>query len=237
MPWPRKCGGGTLVKWCRSGRGYKELRTASIGLGFFSLFVVHKVLYTHPPSFYLEFRALASESHTMQLQSILFLLGLTAPGALAAIGSACSGTEGSGTCQSTSNCSGKPPRPLSPLPDIANTLSPGFTITGACPNDPNDVKCCIQKTCAPPQGSGKCRNTSSGCSGGVFYSGYCPGDSSIQCCVVGGAPVGTGALVLSSARTQAGVPYSWGGGGCSGKSLGIDQGASSKSPSLSLSLK
>jgi hypothetical protein len=33
-----------------------------------------------------------------------------------------------------------------------------------------------------------------------------------------------GAKVLAAAMTQDGVPYSWGGGGCSGKSKGIEQG-------------
>ncbi|XP_054167734.1 peptidoglycan endopeptidase RipB-like [Oppia nitens] len=35
----------------------------------------------------------------------------------------------------------------------------------------------------------------------------------------------TGAQIVAAARTQIGVPYSWGGGGYKGKSKGIDQGA------------
>ncbi|RPA76895.1 hypothetical protein BJ508DRAFT_229178, partial [Ascobolus immersus RN42] len=82
-----------------------------------------------------------------------------------AIGSSCSGTEGSGTCQLTTNCAS------------------GFQITGACPNDPSNVKCCIKKTCSVSGvGSGNCINTSNSCSGGSFYSGACPGDSTVKCC-------------------------------------------------------
>lgn len=142
----------------------------------------------------------------MQIINMLFLLGFTAHGALAAIGSSCSASLGSGTCQKTSSCA-------------------GFTVVGACPSDPTDVRCCIQKACSPPSGSGKCKSVSSGCSG-TFIAGYCPGDSSIQCCVATVTPpTGTGAKVLAAAKTQKGVPYSWGGGGCYGKSRGIKQGS------------
>ena len=34
-----------------------------------------------------------------------------------------------------------------------------------------------------------------------------------------------GPAIVAAARSQIGVPYSWGGGGWQGKSLGIDQGA------------
>lgn len=38
-------------------------------------------------------------------------------------------------------------------------------------------------SCTTPNGQGYCGNTANGCSGGTFYSGYCPGASNIQCCV------------------------------------------------------
>jgi len=38
-------------------------------------------------------------------------------------------------------------------------------------------------SCSTPSGTGFCESTSSSCSGGSFYAGYCPGASNIQCCV------------------------------------------------------
>lgn len=117
---------------------------------------------------------------------------------------------------------------LSSSPEPLLTHS-GFTVVGACPNDPASVRCCIKKSCSTSSGSGTCLNTSSGCSGGSFISGACPGGSDIKCCVKSTSSGGfTGAQVLAKAKTQAGVAYSWGGGGCAGKSKGIDSGANSK---------
>ncbi|CCX05901.1 hypothetical protein FPQ18DRAFT_133120 [Pyronema domesticum] len=128
--------------------------------------------------------------------------------ALAAIGDTCTHSLGTGTCKLTTSCA-------------------GYTVSGACPNDPSNVKCCTIKSCSTSAGTGTCKNTSTACSG-TYYSGACPGDSSIQCCVAGSTPPpsgNTGAAVLAAAKTQTGVPYSWGGGNCNGKSLGIEQGA------------
>ncbi|TGZ77023.1 hypothetical protein EX30DRAFT_352198 [Ascodesmis nigricans] len=139
------------------------------------------------------------------LVSTLFLLA-SPISVLAAIGDSCSHSWGKGTCKKSSDCG-----------------TSGFTVSGACPNDPSSVLCCIKKSCSPPAGTGYCENTSAGCSGGSFYSGYCPGDSSIKCCVKstsGGGGTGSGAGILAKAKTQTGLPYVWGGGGCSGPSGG-----------------
>ena len=87
------------------------------------------------------------------------------------VGGSCSTPDGSGTCQHTSDCKGwSIPGPL-----------PGY-----CPNDPDDVQCCVQKTCSPPGQTGICQNTSKPCPGGQYNGGnFCPGDDSIQCCPTG----------------------------------------------------
>jgi hypothetical protein len=51
------------------------------------------------------------------------------------------------------------------------------------PTDPANVQCCVPKKCSAPYKSSLCRKTSTGCAGGSFVSGHCPGDSSIKCCV------------------------------------------------------
>jgi len=79
-----------------------------------------------------------------------------------------------GTCQSTSACKGM--------------SIPGL-LPGYCPNDPNDVQCCVVKTCSPPGQTGICQNTNKPCPGGSYnWGNYCPGDNSIQCCPNSGTP-------------------------------------------------
>ena len=84
------------------------------------------------------------------------------------IGDSCTTPDGEGTCQSTSDCKGwSIPGPL-----------PGY-----CPNDPDDIQCCVQETCSPPGQTGICQNTNKPCEGGDYNSdNFCPGDESIQCC-------------------------------------------------------
>ena len=103
-----------------------------------------------------------------------------------AVGDQCRAPLGTGSCQKTSKCAG-----------ISYP-------TNLCPNDPNDVQvrisirflcpiilpnfatqCCVNISCDVPEvGSGYCRSVNNnGCSGGNFYSGFCPGDSDIKCCV------------------------------------------------------
>ncbi|KAL8718787.1 MAG: hypothetical protein Q9225_004119 [Loekoesia sp. 1 TL-2023] len=60
-------------------------------------------------------------------------------------------------------------------------------LPGACPNDPSNVKCCIQAACK--DGSGQCLDKSRvACSGGTFKAGLCPGGSNVQCCQKTGTP-------------------------------------------------
>ncbi|KAI4245382.1 MAG: hypothetical protein LQ352_006570 [Teloschistes flavicans] len=83
--------------------------------------------------------------------------------ALANIGDVCRSSAGSGTCKAESSC------------------STGFTVTNACPNDPTNVKCCIQASCK--DNSGQCLDKSRvACTGGVFKADLCPGGDNVQCC-------------------------------------------------------
>ena len=93
----------------------------------------------------------------------------------------CSTPEGSGTCMSTSSCT-------------------GFSVAGYCSGGASN-QCCISKTCSTPSGSGTCKSTSS-CSG-TSVSGYCPGSSSIQCCVSNSCstPDGSGTCKSTSSCT------------------------------------
>ncbi|KAG0138828.1 hypothetical protein HOY82DRAFT_5905 [Tuber indicum] len=128
-----------------------------------------------------------------------------------AVGDRCSGPEGTGTCQSTSKCNG-----------ISYPQS-------LCPNDPDDIQCCVEIPCTVSAGTGFCRSTShDGCSGGTFHTGSgppwpCPGGSDIQCCVKPSIPENqnnggghVGSKILQKALTAAGTPYAWGGGSCNG---------------------
>ncbi|KAL8992148.1 MAG: hypothetical protein Q9169_007331 [Polycauliona sp. 2 TL-2023] len=98
-----------------------------------------------------------------------------------------------------------------------------------CPNDADDVQCCVKKTCTAPSGPGTCINTADkdSCKG-AMVPGYCPGDDTIQCCVPGASTPppppttggGSGGDVVAAAVKEEGLPYVWGGGGCSGPSGG-----------------
>ncbi|KAL9127255.1 MAG: hypothetical protein Q9217_003835 [Psora testacea] len=92
-------------------------------------------------------------------------LSLLAP-TLASPGDVCRSSQGSGTCKSQSSC------------------TTGFTVDGACPNDPASIKCCILATCKDASGSGTCLDKSTTqCSGGNFKPGLCPGGNNVQCCI------------------------------------------------------
>ena len=41
----------------------------------------------------------------------------------------------------------------------------------------------LNAACTAPSGSGTCKNTDKKCDGGVYVPGYCPGPSTVQCCV------------------------------------------------------
>lgn len=88
-----------------------------------------------------------------------------------AIGDVCVGTHGKGGCRPTAACRGISYR--EPF----------------CPNDPDDIQCCVEIPCQVNGGSGFCRSISNnGCPGGSFYAGSppnwpCPGSQDIQCCI------------------------------------------------------
>ncbi|EON64558.1 hypothetical protein W97_03791 [Coniosporium apollinis CBS 100218] len=90
----------------------------------------------------------------------------------AAPGDVCRSSLGSGTCKSTGSC------------------PTGFTVRGACPNDPADIRCCIQTACKT--NTGTCLDKSiTPCRGGRFEAGHCPGSTNIQCCIRDTAPTPT----------------------------------------------
>nr|EAQ70667.1 hypothetical protein MGCH7_ch7g74 [Pyricularia oryzae 70-15] len=66
------------------------------------------------------------------MQLFLVLLPLLTTPVLGAIGSLCKANKVTGTCQTTKWCKGR------------NGQQP---VTGACPNDPADVKCCLFPDC------------------------------------------------------------------------------------------
>lgn len=80
-----------------------------------------------------------------------------------AINGRCTGSGGrAGVCISTSSCSS----------------GGGVSISGACPNDPADIKCCTKASCGS---GGSCKWTSD-CTGST-QSGLCPGPSNFMCCL------------------------------------------------------
>lgn len=114
------------------------------------------------------------------LHAFLVSLALTST-ALAAVDEPCFGSGGrsggsvpsqfsspvspsfTGVCLKTSDCSAKG----------------GVSITGACPSDPENVRCCTKASCSNGSG-GNCRWTSD-CAGSTA-SNQCPGPSQFKCC-------------------------------------------------------
>ncbi|KAH6669191.1 hypothetical protein F5X68DRAFT_265293 [Plectosphaerella plurivora] len=98
--------------------------------------------------------------------------------ALAALDGRCTGSQAtgfwkeSGICITTTNCSNRG----------------GKTKNGACPSDPDNVKCCLIG--AEPSNANPCglyshcswRPGGSSCAGGTWITGSCPGPSNYQCC-------------------------------------------------------
>ncbi|KAM7213791.1 D-alanyl-D-alanine carboxypeptidase [Rhypophila decipiens] len=92
----------------------------------------------------------------------LFATLAAATVAIAAVNEPCYGSGGrAGVCMTTSKCS----------------ADGGTTINGACPSDPDNVKCCTKASC---NSGGNCR-WKSDCAG-TAASGFCPGPSQFKCC-------------------------------------------------------
>ena len=122
---------------------------------------------------------------------ILHLL-LSVSAALGAVNGRCS--SGNGVCVSTSSC----------------TNAGGTYVSGKCPNDASNIKCCNKNRCVTKNGLvGTCKFTSA-CTG-TSYSGVCPGGSNFQCCVTNtNAPSVTGKQIVNYAKQFVGNPYVWG---------------------------
>jgi len=62
----------------------------------------------------------------------------------------------------------------------------------------------LNPSCSVPNvGSGKCQDSGWACSNGKYYSGYCPGSSSVKCCVANGAKSTPAAPAVPKATTYA----------------------------------
>ncbi|KAJ3170886.1 hypothetical protein HDU87_008652 [Geranomyces variabilis] len=89
----------------------------------------------------------------------------------------CSVGGKAGTCISTASCKSN-----------GGTSTPGY-----CPNDPDDIRCCVPATCSADGVSGTCIATGAcSASGGVSTPGLCPGGNDIQCCTKSGGGGGAG---------------------------------------------
>jgi len=117
------------------------------------------------------------------------------PSVFGAVNGRCS--SGNGVCVSTQSCS----------------KAGGSYVSGLCPNDPNNIKCCNKTRCVTSEGKvGSCKFTSN-CSG-TSYSGLCPGGTNFKCCVEENPSTGgstTGSKIVSYARQFIGNPYVYGG--------------------------
>jgi len=97
---------------------------------------------------------------------IAFLVAAMTPSSLASLQGGCSGSYmGVGVCVHTADC----------------TANGGSYISGFCPGDPEDVKCCVKKVQVGNQ-IGKCLPTYQ-CYSGRILDGYCPGNESVKLCI------------------------------------------------------
>ncbi|RSL48066.1 hypothetical protein CEP54_013079 [Fusarium duplospermum] len=100
------------------------------------------------------------------------LLPLLLPSTIAASNEPCYGPSGiAGVC----------------ITDAACTSAGGTSISGACPADAANIKCCSKPSCANGA-SGNCRWTSD-CAGSSVTN-QCPGPGQMRCCSAGGSGFG-----------------------------------------------
>ncbi|KAI4170938.1 MAG: hypothetical protein LQ343_004596 [Gyalolechia ehrenbergii] len=152
---------------------------------------------------------------------------LNIPGLAAASGTATSQGPGP-TSAAPATC--KPPGKTGICQATSKACAGGAYISGYCPGG-ESVKCCpdadstpsttasppagaTPKTCTPPGKTGICQQTSVTCPGGAYISGYCPGDSSIQCCPAASestpttcAPPGKSGICQPTTQTCPGGAY------------------------------
>ncbi|KAK4199168.1 hypothetical protein QBC40DRAFT_297735 [Triangularia verruculosa] len=97
--------------------------------------------------------------------------------ALATVNGHCSGDQATGEWRSKGIC----------ISTGTCTSYGGKYITGACPNDPDNIKCCLvgryPSTVNPCGGLSWCDWTSNSCSG-TRPTGYCPGGDNYRCCKI-----------------------------------------------------
>ena len=74
-------------------------------------------------------------------------------------------SSGNGICVTTDEC----------------TERGGSYVSGKCPNDPDNVKCCNKK-CSYNGRQGECKFIGD-CKNGDVYSGLCPGNDNFKCCI------------------------------------------------------
>jgi len=97
---------------------------------------------------------------------VAFLVAAMAPSTFARINGPCSGDyKGKGVCVSTASC---------------NSAS-GSYISGFCPGDPANIKCCVKRVQVGNR-VGTCLPITQ-CLLKEKISGYCPGDSTVKLCM------------------------------------------------------
>jgi hypothetical protein len=119
----------------------------------------------------------------------------------------CNGANNTpGVCVSTSSC----------------TSAGGSYISNACPDQPEDIKCCVKPTCGS---GGSCKWTSQ-CASGKTVSDLCPGPAEYKCCLPKAADSGNdkktdpkdtsdddpkddnfGERILAKAKAAEGLPF------------------------------
>lgn len=101
-------------------------------------------------------------------------------------------------------CTGKGGAPGVCIHTAACSDAGGSYISNACPDTPDDVKCCTKTSCGS---GGNCRWTSQ-CSSGHTESNLCPGPSAFKCCLPegGSSPGNLGAKILAKAKEAEGTP-------------------------------
>lgn len=108
----------------------------------------------------------------------------------------CTGANNAlGVCVSTSSC----------------TEAGGSYISNACPDQPDNIKCCTKSSCGS---GGSCKWTSK-CASGNTVGGLCPGPSDFKCCLPASSSSGDGGSssssnlgekILAKAKTAKGDP-------------------------------
>ena len=97
----------------------------------------------------------------VKIKSILFLLFIL-PYALSVVGGTCSSNANNGVCISDTKC---------------NQHGAKY-VQGLCPNDLNEIKCCLDISCVYGGKRGKCTWKCNG----TPHPGLCPGGNGFVCC-------------------------------------------------------